>query len=169
MKLDPRIIEGKKPLGCFETEEAKEFVGKECYFADSECCFESLDFDKWSSAERGMLENVSDTGSNAYRSCRNYWYVYCLPCEWVTETKENAYRPFANTKEFFLMRNFNAGDLIHIRSKADNKEYHLIITGCTDEELILGNLQGLSFNELLQKFELWDCEDNKFIPFGVKE
>lgn len=60
------------------------------------------------------------------------------------------------------------GDTIHIRSKADNKEYHLMITGWTDEELMLGNLSSLSFNELLIQFELWDSEDNKFIPFGIE-
>lgn len=34
MKLDPRIIEGKEPLTALDTEEAKQFIGKEGYFAD---------------------------------------------------------------------------------------------------------------------------------------
>ena len=29
MKLDPRIIEGMKPLTCFDAEFAKQFIGKE--------------------------------------------------------------------------------------------------------------------------------------------
>ena len=28
MKLDPRIIKGKKPLTCFDSEYAKQFIGK---------------------------------------------------------------------------------------------------------------------------------------------
>ena len=32
MNLDPRIIEGKRPLDCFDTDAAKEFIGKACYF-----------------------------------------------------------------------------------------------------------------------------------------
>lgn len=83
--------------------------------------------------------------------------------------KEKHYRPFDNTKEFFLMRNFKVGDLIHVRSKTYNKEYHLLITGYTDKYLMLSNLHTLSFNELLQDFELWNCDYNKFIPFGVEE
>lgn len=33
MKLDPRIKEFKKPLTPFDTEEAKKYIGKECYFS----------------------------------------------------------------------------------------------------------------------------------------
>ena len=32
MKLDKRIIEGKKPLSCIDTDEAKQFIGKQGYF-----------------------------------------------------------------------------------------------------------------------------------------
>lgn len=28
MKLDPRIIDGKKPLDCFDAEKAEKFVGQ---------------------------------------------------------------------------------------------------------------------------------------------
>ena len=31
MKLDSRILEGKKPLDCFDVEEAKQFIGKKGY------------------------------------------------------------------------------------------------------------------------------------------
>lgn len=58
------------------------------------------------------------------------------------------------------------GDLIHIRSKPHNHEYHLLIIGWTDEGLMLGNFSEMTFDELLDKFELWDGENN-FIPFGV--
>ena len=35
MKLDSRIIEGKKPLTCFDSEGAKQFIDKDGYFANS--------------------------------------------------------------------------------------------------------------------------------------
>lgn len=34
MELDARIVEGKKPLTCLDAEQAKLFIGKECYFSD---------------------------------------------------------------------------------------------------------------------------------------
>ena len=39
MKLDARILPGKRPLGCFDTEAAKEFIGKEGYFCRNERLF----------------------------------------------------------------------------------------------------------------------------------
>lgn len=32
MKIDPRIKKDKRPLSCFDTDAAKEFIGKACYF-----------------------------------------------------------------------------------------------------------------------------------------
>lgn len=34
MELDTRILEGKRPLTCFDLEQAKDFVGKKGYFSD---------------------------------------------------------------------------------------------------------------------------------------
>ena len=31
MKLDSRIIEGKRPLSCIDTDEAKQFIGKKVF------------------------------------------------------------------------------------------------------------------------------------------
>ena len=171
MKLDSRIENGKKPLDCFDTEEAESYVGKKCYFSDDIYPFANISDKNYSyQIYEGTLLKVWTDGSDPYETDLQRFYTYCLPCEWVTESKgEKIYRPFTNTKEFFIKTNFEVGDLIHIRSKADNKEYHLMLTGwTTDDELMLGNLQDLSFDELLQKFELWDGED-KFIPFGVEE
>ena len=167
MKLDTRIMDGKKPLDCFDTEEAESYVGKECYFSDNLFPFASMS-DKTNRAliYKGILLKVGSDGFDPYETDLQRFYTYCLPCEWVTVEKK--YRPFTDTKEFFLMRDFEAGDLIHIRSKPHNHEYHLLIIGWTDEGLMLGNFSEMTFDELFQKFELWDGED-KFTPFGVKE
>ena len=159
MKLDSKIIDGKRPLTCFDVEEAKAFIGKECYFTNNLREYADLT----TVTAKRILGNVED---HFYAEQYSGMYAYCLPCDWVTEDKK--YRPFIDTKEFFIKTNFEVGDLIHIRSKPHNHEYHLLIIGWTDEELMLGNLQGLSFDELFQRFELWDGED-KFIPFGVEE
>lgn len=82
---------------------------------------------------------------------------------------EKQYRPFTDTKEFFLMRNLEVGDLIHIRSKPYNHEYHLLIIGWTDEGIMLGNFSEMTFAELLDKFELWDAAAREWVPFGVEE
>lgn len=166
MKLDTRIMGGKKPLDCFDTEEAESYVGKECYFSDDMFPFADMsDKTNDSLIYKGTLLKVWSDGSDPYETDSQRFYTYCLPCDWVTEAKK--YRPFADTKEFFIKTNFEAGDLIHIRSKPHNHEYHLLIIGWTDEGLMLGNFSEMTFDELLDKFELWDEEGGNFIPFGV--
>lgn len=168
MKLDPKIIEGKKPLGCFETEEAKKFIRKECYFADNECCFQSLDFEQWSSAGKGILENVSDIGSNAYRSCRN-WYAYCLPCEWVQEQKKPQWRAFKDHAEYKEFLNDGIIESwVKIKDKGDNKIYELMYIGGGDDKICLGGMM-LSVSNLFKDFELLNESTGEWQPFGVEE
>ena len=169
MKLDSRIENGKRPLTCFDAELAEAYVGRQCYFSDVLSAFADLsDKTNDSLIYKGILLKVWQDGSDPYETALHRFYTFCLPRDWVTGVEEKKYRPFANTKEFFIKTNFEAGDLIHIRSKTYNIEYHPMLIGWTDEELMLGNLQGMSFDELFQRFELWDGEDN-FIPFGVEE
>ena len=82
--------------------------------------------------------------------------------------KEKTYKPFANADEFFIKTNFKMGDTIHIRNRTDNTEYHLMLVGWTDDGLMLGNMRGLSFHDLLHWFDFRDGED-KFVPFGIEE
>ena len=159
MKLDTRIMDGKRPLTCFDAEEAKAFIGKACYFTNNLREYADL---TTVTAKR----TLGRVGSYFYAEFDSGMYAYCLPCDWVTVEKK--YRPFADTKEFFIKTNFEVGDLIHIRSKPHNYEYHLLLVGWTDEGLMLGNFSEMTFDELLDKFELWDGEDN-FIPFGVED
>ena len=42
MKLDSRIIDGKKPLTCFDSDEAKQFIGQEGYFSNDKTDFQDL-------------------------------------------------------------------------------------------------------------------------------
>lgn len=168
MKLDPKVKENAIIGHCFNAEKLKRFIGKECYFADA-----LEDFSDLINPFEGVLKAVSPDAVVCYvaeakvnGSPAEFSYTFCLPAEFVKEEKK--YRPFADTKEFFIKTNFEAGDLIHIRSKPHNYEYHLMLVGWTDEGLMLGNFSEMTFDELLDKFELWDGEE-KFIPFGVED
>lgn len=164
MKLDERIKSMSDILTCFDVGKAKQFIGQKGYFS-----FDISSFGDLSKCHYGILNHIDTDYSLSYKCDNNEaYYNFFLPEIYISTNKEKKYRPFANTNEFFIKTNFEAGDSIHIRSKADNNEYHPMLIGWTDEELMLGNLQGLSFNELFQRFELWDGED-KFIPFGVEE
>lgn len=44
MKPDPRIKEDKRPLTCFELDEAEEFIGKRCFLFNRYSLIENLDF-----------------------------------------------------------------------------------------------------------------------------
>lgn len=87
MKLDPRIKDGKKPLTPFDTEEAKAFIGKECYFTNDLREYEDL-----TTAKAKILGRVGNSFFFAEKG-RNRLYVYCqlyaycLPCDWVVENR----------------------------------------------------------------------------------
>ena len=169
MKLDKRVKENALIGHCFNAGEMTKYIGKECYFTD-----ELEDFSDLTNTLKGVLKAVAPDAEECYLvkyelngQPAGLHYTFCLPAEFVKE--EKTYRPFIDTKEFFKETHFEMGDLIHIRSKPHNHEYHLLIIGWTDEGLMLGNFSEMTFDELLDKFELWDEEDNKFIPFGVEE
>ena len=109
MKLDPKIIEGKRPLTCFDAEEAKQFIGKEGYFANCLRVFKTIEyFEKWT------LTAVDEKEERCFKDATggNYWNHF-LPAEWVKEP-EKKYRPFTN-EEFFSL--FDSGKLHSIRKK----------------------------------------------------
>lgn len=161
MKLDERIEKLSDILTCVDIEEAKQFIGQKGYFSD---CIRN--FDDLSVKTADVLSGVYDHDMTFKAEDDTRWRYFIPECR--LKPKEKKYRPFIDTKEFFIKTNFEAGDLIHIRSKPHNYEYHLLLVGWTDEGLMLGNFSEMTFDELLDKFELWDGEDN-FIPFGVEK
>lgn len=166
MKLDPKIIEGKRPLTCFDTEEAKQFIGKEGYFANCLRVFKTIEyFEKWTltaideKEERCFKEDA--TGGD-------YWNCF-LPAEWVKETE---WRPYL-IDEWLQEHNF--GDMIEFRSKEDKREFTVMFTGYVREtdgtmRIILGDWAE-NFENLFEYYELIDkTNDGKFIwrPFGIE-
>ena len=88
MELDKRILPGKRPLGCFDTETAKEFIGKQCYFSDNAIDF--MDLDKAngdSSFYIAELQNIWTAEEYCFADNSND-YRFILPCEWVQSTEE---------------------------------------------------------------------------------
>jgi len=91
MKLDPRIIEGRKPLTCFDAEEAEKFVGQKGYTSDDISTFTDLDC----CCESGKLEHVVKENGNGicypYSVVTDYnrkEYAFFLPEAWVKNTEE---------------------------------------------------------------------------------
>lgn len=165
MKFDKRISSDLRDVYTLYCRNNDNLLGIEVYASNDIDDFNNID-----RCRKGKVEFIDAVHGYAVKidSENTCYFNFVIPAMCVKEKKKE-FRPFVNTKEFFLMRNFKVGDLIHIRSKANNQEYQLLITGCTDNKLMLGSFYSRSFNELLQDFELWNSEDNKFIPFGVEE
>ena len=162
MKLDKRIENERLIYTPFTT--AKPKLHEKGYFTDDITSFIDL-----KNCRYGELINHDD---NHYSYCCEFnggdtiaWFAFYIP-ESSLKQKEKQYRPFKDTKEFFIKTNFEEGDLIHIRSK--NKiEYWLMLVGWTNNRIKLGT-DDFTFENLFENFELWDGEEN-FIPFGVEQ
>ena len=173
MKLDSRIIEGKKPLTCFDTEQAKEFIGKECYFSNCKCHYKNLSaFEKYVSLTDyciGTLTAVMDLGDRVFdvdQQCNEF--RYCLPCEWVEEKKEPKepkYREYKDLDEFFDVTGLEIGDLIHLKFPGGNDAELLIVGGCNDC-LFIG-IHKYRFAQLFAMVEI--SISGEWQPFGVLE
>jgi hypothetical protein len=173
MKLDKRIENEHLIYTPFTANKPK--LHEKGYFTDDIHAFNSLeDCD----CRYGELVEHDDV-DYAYPYCCEYddgcgdgsttcdWFAFYIPeSSLKSKEKQKQYRPFKDTREFFIKTNFEEGDLIHIRSK--NKiEYWLMLVGWTNNRIKLGT-DDFTFENLFENFELWDGEEN-FIPFGVEE
>lgn len=176
MKLDPRIIKGKKPLSCIDTDEAKKFIGKQGYFAGDLSIFKNLDyFDKWT------LQEIKDDPCRCFKDgCLGEWWYYFLPEEWVREKEpEPVWKPYDLDA---WQNDYNMGRIITFRYTAipnDNtvtvfyhgKQEHSADLNKT--EILLGNTW-YDFQKLFDEFEIFDnkySDDNlcRWRPFGYQE
>lgn len=162
MQLDKRILEGKTPLGVFDLEEAKEFIGQKGYFTD----FKNLD------TEPEILEKIDEDSYYPFfpKDCCE-GFLYFLPAAWVG--KET--RPYSldewNTE-------FEFGEIVSFRTKAeycgDKKEfcamylgYEKPLDGTTDTpgkgKIMLGNME-FSLKFLFDNFEIE--REEMFVEFS---
>ena len=171
MELDKRIKEGKRPLTCFDTEQAKEFLGKECYFSNCKVHYKNLStFEKFVSLTDyciGTLTAIMDLGDRVFdvdQQCKEF--RYCLPCEWVKpEEPKKEYRAFTLAE---WVDQHEIGEVIHYRSKSEEIEAHVMYMGTYHHKNKGTIVLGVASYTLDCLFE--DCEieiDGKWQPFGV--
>lgn len=172
MKLDPRINNGKKPLTCFDTEEAKQFRGEQGYFSDSVTDFTNLD-----NISKAILCMVNDNDWN-------YPFIapspvgrarYFLPEKW-TFNLSAGWRPYL-IDEWLQEHNF--GDVIEFRRKDKQMEFTMMFAGYSQSDcvgdygtmrIVLGDI-AYEFDYLFENYELLDkTSDGKFVwrPFGIE-
>ena len=166
MELDKRIINGKRPLTCFDTEEAEKYIGKLCYMCD-----EYDQFYKLNLIEPTILKGVEDC-EIPFHYGRDYQAEFCLPCDWVT--KEKQYRPYT-LMEF--QSKFTIGLPIKFRKKGEvGNEMYLILNGYVQKQLkdktitciYIGTYTN-TLDELFNAYEWFDKDSNTWELFGVEE
>lgn len=177
MKLDERILPGKRPLGCFDTEEAREFIGKEGYF----CRYEHLFSDAKKIGSTSVLAQIKPEDPApfvpqiAIDRDQPYAFEYFLPAEWVTpEEPENKWRPF--TLDDFVKRfDLEIGTrvfLIRSKRKPENMK-RLLLTGIIQDKDpdLCGIGLGPYFFKFAELFNFYEVKIGKkdWQPFGVEE
>lgn len=161
MDLDKRVIEGKRPLTCYDIEEAKEYIGKVCYVCDEYDFFTKLGL-----TEKTILKGVEDCEIpfhyDSYDSEKQA--EFCLPAEWVKQ--EPKYRPYT-LQEF--TKEFSLGDEIIVRKIDDGKIKHRLFIEYTEDETVKVHLGSFffGFEELFNRYELYTGKG--WQPFGIKE
>lgn len=177
MELDKRIKEGKRPLTCFDTEQAKEFLGKECYFTDNASDFQNLSIFEDKEKYKGIdtLYKINDSKIYPFymsNTPEDTSARYILPCEWVEEKKEPKYRPYTikDFEEAFLKDEFD--DFIIMREKENHDNvYTLRYNGnfiySHTEYICLGG-KNIDFRVLFENYEVANY-DGDFVPFGLLE
>ena len=163
MKLDKRIKEGKRPLDCFDTEIAKEFIGKKGLFGTYDSQFANLDTCPKCLVDE--LKSVDDYDDYPFITSRNHGYRLFLPAEWVKEP-EKKYRPYSLSE---WIEQHEIGDIIHYRCKSDGTELlHMYLGTRHRPESVKITLGDASYS-LEHLFEDYEIEVNgEWIPFGVE-
>lgn len=169
MKLDARILPGKRPLTCFDTEEAKEFIGKKVFFTDELEKF--CDLDKLLETE---LRRVCQNESECFMT-RIAGYKYFLPAEWLKPKKpEIKWRPFT-LDEFVKRFDLEVGTRVFLIRYKTHPEHQkrLLLTGLIHDKdpglcgVCLGGFQ-FTFSDLFDMFDVRFGEKD-WQPFGVEE
>lgn len=168
MELDSRIIKGKRPLTCFDIDEAEKYVGKKCYISNEYDFFRNLDFTK-----QKILNGVEDC-EEPFHYDQDKQAEFCLPGEWVEQKSE------INFEQYHLetfKKEFNIGDVVTFKGKSNTDRagsyYECIYFGYRiftekGSTIIIINLGlwGFTFSELFDLYEI--CRNGTWEPFGRK-
>lgn len=168
MKLDKRILPGRKPLTCFDVEEARNFIDKIGYFSSVLSQYRDLE-----QCSYGYLRVVNDNRTPFVISNSNNRYEFFLPIDWVKEPEPKFIPYTLDTWE----QDFKPGDVVTFRGKKNTDRagsyykcvysgYRFIAEkGSTNTIAILG-LWAFSFSELFDLYEIY--RNGTWEPFGRK-
>ena len=162
MELDKRIINGKRPLTCFDVEEAEKYIGKLCYMCDEYDQFHQLNL-----IEPTILKGVEDC-EIPFHYGKDCQAEFCLPCEWVT--KQKRYRPFT-LNEFLHI--YELGDIVTFKRKYYGHKFARIVTGYEtnkegDKAIIHIGCYSYLLSVLFADYERLNSEEGEWVPFGVE-
>ena len=106
MKLDSRIIDGKKPLTCFDSDEAKQFIGHNGFFSD--CATNFMDLNHLHRSKLVQIyrsENYAFEKAELFADESGCGYAYFLPEEYVMT--EDEYFTFSDEAESIALEIFH--------------------------------------------------------------
>lgn len=169
MILDSRIKEGKRPLTCFDTEEASKFVDEKGYFSDCLYNFQNLD-----NCSKSILHCIDDKREDSNDYIFNDGKYYCrffLPEEWIKEPKTPEFEPYTLDT---WGQDFKPGDVVFFRGKkgAYNEDtyYKCMYLGHVEEQdghiFVMLGIWSFSFVELFNSHEIY--RNGTWEPFGRK-
>ena len=174
MELDKRIAKDKTYIDCFETELAKEFIGKECYLSNDVASFANIN-----NLYKAVLKEVDEEAINPYTLENTRWRHssnFILPCEWVkSEEPEKKYRPYTLAE---WVDQHEIGEVIHYRDKDYKQQFHVMYSGYIIDEgediqdirtigRIVFMFTAYFLEELFKDYEI--CINGEWRPFGIKE
>ena len=168
MELDKRIIEGKKPLDCFDIDIAKQFIGKKGFFGAHESQFMNLDTCPKCVVDE--LKEVDNYDACPFTTSGNHAYRLFLPAEWVKEP-EKKWRPYTGI-EFTEKFDLWVGNIIRIRdlfnTAGQEYEYKILFVGYRWYKGIFEVFINGCWIDLVILFKLYEyVEDGEWHKFGV--
>ena len=161
----------KKDVFCIaNAEDAKKYIGQECYFDDSYKGLQScIDNDI-----TGVLKHVRDDDSICTSCVFTTTDVItsfglCLPCELVKK-EEPKYRAFKSVEEFKAVVG-EIGSVICFKPINCNAKYSVMFLGVLEDEFGKTNiLMGAMVHDFAELFEDYALiKDGKEVPFGIKD
>lgn len=182
MKLDRRIIEGKRPLDCVDVDIAKPYIGQKGYFANCLCAFQDLKSIDYHLIYATLKEVNSQKTMAFADDFDGDEFSYFLPEEWVLEQEpEPVWKPYAldTLREDKIL----LGNVITFRRKTDDKSARIITAiyngksensdDLDDSEILLGG-EWFGFQRLFEDYEIFDnvygdSKIYKWRPFGYQE
>ena len=175
MKLDKRVKENALIGHCFNSEELKKYIGKECYFVDA-----LEDFSDLINPFEGVLKAVSPDAVDCYVAeakvngdPAEFPYCFCLPAEFVEEKPEEKFIPFRYLSEL-TDAGIEVGKVISMKSKNfDLVTRKVLVTEInydTENNKVIDITLGATGYEFPTLFNSYLLQvDGEWVPFGVEE